>query len=71
MLAFLVAVEVPSSYQEKLGDTFSFIEFTKTCNLFNTPSCLTHVNTIILRSVFIGVQLIIPIVKDMFLKQSF
>ncbi|GAA5101339.1 hypothetical protein GCM10025760_39850 [Microbacterium yannicii] len=66
MLAFLVGVEVPNSYQEKLGDTFSFIDVTKTCNLSNTPSCLTHINTIILRSVFIGVQLIIPILKDMF-----
>ena len=70
MLAFLVGVEVPNSYQEKLRDTFSFIDVTKTCNLFNTPSCLTHINTIILRSVFISVQLIIPILKDMFLKQS-
>ena len=39
MLAFLVGVEVPKSYQEKMGDTFNFIEFTKTCNLSNTPSC--------------------------------
>ena len=66
MLAFLVGVEVPNSYQEKLRDTFSFIDVTKTCNLSNIPSCLTHINTIILRSVFIGVQLIIPILKDMF-----
>ena len=71
MLAFLVGVEVPNSYQEKLGDTFSFIDVTKTCNLSNTPSCLTHVNIIILTSVFIGVQLVIPILKDMFLKQLF
>ena len=64
-------LKFPKVIEKKLGDTFSFIEFTKTCNLFNTPSCLTHINTIILTSVFIGVQLIIPILKDMFLKQSF
>ena len=60
----------PRVIEKQQGDTFSFIDGTKTCNLSNTPSCLTHVNIIILRSVFIGVQLIIPILKDMFLKQS-